>query len=829
MANFTVTTLTDIVDAGDGLTSLREALALANGDPNTADTITFSAGLVGGTASGVDDGHLILTQGELVVAGDVTIDGDVNGDGKADITIDANDASRVINITAGDVGLHSLVLTGGHVTTGGAGVFVAAGASADILDSTITGNATDGSSNARGGGIRNEGTTTLINSTVSNNYGANAGGIFNPGGTLSVINTTVSGNSSNIYVGGIYSVSGHLDITSSTVSGNFGGVSVGGGIMSLDDQGTLSNSIVAGNFGHGGVADLAAFGFTHNLAFAGVNVFSQAGVGGAGDIHEADLGKIFAAVTTVDPDGTPGNGNEFQAGVLADNGGPVQTIAITPVGVAFNAGDADAVPADSGDLDHDANTSEPLPVDARDAPRVSGGALDVGAFEVQGGQTFVVTTLNDELDSANPNATLADFGGAGDLSLREALVLAQRDAQDTITFDASLAGHTLTLTQGELAIAGFLTIDGDVNGDGKADITIDANHASRVINITAGDVGLHSLVLTGGHVTTGGAGVFVAAGASADILDSTITGNATDGSSNARGGGIRNEGTTTLINSTVSNNYGANAGGIFNPGGTLSLVNTTVSGNTSNIYVGGIYSVSGHLDITSSTVSGNFGGISVGGGIMSLDDEGTLSNSIVAGNFGHGGVADLAAFGFTHNLAFAGVNVFSQSGVGGAGDIHEADLGEIFAAVTTVDPDGTPGNGNEFQAGVLADNGGPVQTVAIKAGGVAQNSGDAASAVYDHDGDPSTADQAIPTDARGFARDVAGVDIGAVELQTGTAFVVTTLADEDVPGGRPGGRNGGWRRTVAARSAGARECKQGHARPDHVLRRPGRRQHPRRE
>ena len=34
---------------------------------------------------------------------------------------------------------------------------------------------------------------------------------------------------------------------------------------------------------------------------------------------------------------------------------------------------------------------------------------------------FIVTTLADELDSTNPNATLADFGGAGNLSLREAL------------------------------------------------------------------------------------------------------------------------------------------------------------------------------------------------------------------------------------------------------------------------------------------------------------------------------------------------------------------------------------------------------------------------
>ena len=40
MANFTVTTLADIVDAGDGETSLREALVLANADASTADSIT---------------------------------------------------------------------------------------------------------------------------------------------------------------------------------------------------------------------------------------------------------------------------------------------------------------------------------------------------------------------------------------------------------------------------------------------------------------------------------------------------------------------------------------------------------------------------------------------------------------------------------------------------------------------------------------------------------------------------------------------------------------------------------------------------------------------
>ena len=44
MATFTVTTALDVVDAGDGRLSLREAVTQANAT-TTADTIAFAAGL----------------------------------------------------------------------------------------------------------------------------------------------------------------------------------------------------------------------------------------------------------------------------------------------------------------------------------------------------------------------------------------------------------------------------------------------------------------------------------------------------------------------------------------------------------------------------------------------------------------------------------------------------------------------------------------------------------------------------------------------------------------------------------------------------------------
>ena len=93
MATFTVTTVNDTVNAGDGVLSLREAVAQANASA-AADTIVFANGIEGQT--------LVLTNGELVVTKDLTIDGDKNSDGAA-ITISADDTSRIISVVGAQV------------------------------------------------------------------------------------------------------------------------------------------------------------------------------------------------------------------------------------------------------------------------------------------------------------------------------------------------------------------------------------------------------------------------------------------------------------------------------------------------------------------------------------------------------------------------------------------------------------------------------------------------------------------------------------------------------------------------------------------------------
>ena len=88
---------------------------------------------------------------------------------------------------------------------------------------------------------------TLTNSTLSSNLGHFGGGIFN-NDTLTVTNSTLSGNSASVGGGGIDNVS-TLTLSYSTLSSN-SATDYGGGILSgIYNGGTLTmlSPIVAGN------------------------------------------------------------------------------------------------------------------------------------------------------------------------------------------------------------------------------------------------------------------------------------------------------------------------------------------------------------------------------------------------------------------------------------------------------------------------------------------------------------------------------------------------------------------------------------------------------
>jgi hypothetical protein len=228
--------------------------------------------------------------------------------------------------------------------------------SGTITGCTISGNTvavTDGS--GTGGGIEWDGTitgctisgnTVVVFDSFSIGYG---GGIAGSG---TIIDCTISGNSTsgsnNRGGGGIYG-DPLLTVINSTISNNAAPGASGGG---LSGGGTLKNTIVAGNQAASS-PDVAG-----TLTSQGHNLIGD-GTGGSG-------------YDPTDLVGTSGNPIDPLLGPLQDNGGPTQTMALLAGSPAIDAGD---------------NTDAPA-TDQRGFPRIVGGTIDIGAFEVQpAGQT----------------------------------------------------------------------------------------------------------------------------------------------------------------------------------------------------------------------------------------------------------------------------------------------------------------------------------------------------------------------------------------------------------------------------------------------------------
>ncbi|MBR5415975.1 MAG: hypothetical protein IK105_08580 [Thermoguttaceae bacterium] len=215
--------------------------------------------------------------------------------------------------------------------------------------------------------------------------------------------------------------------------------------------------------------------------------------------------------------------------------------------------------------------------------------------------TWVVNTTADPTSWSDTDAIV---------SLREAL--ARASDGDTINFDASLSGGTITLGGSQLSVGKAVTVD----ASGIGGITINADGRSRAFYVTGGSeanpVELIGLTVTGGNADLGG-GIYNNGGALV-ITNSTISGN----SASESGGGIYSEGTGT--------DYAA-----------LTVTGSVIFGNTGYGKGGGICGVFSTLTITGSTIAGNvvdYNILGLGGGVYSNGsaETVTITNSIIACN-----------------------------------------------------------------------------------------------------------------------------------------------------------------------------------------------------
>jgi hypothetical protein len=253
----------------------------------------------------------------------------------------------------------------------GGGILIA-GSALSVMNCTVSNNSTDGT----GGGIcaENNATLTIESSTLSGNYAGDYGGGMANDGTITINNSTLSDNRGEFAAGAIlngFSTGASLTVSNSTLSGNATQLH-GGGIFN-GGQAVITNSTLSGNSGMTAGAIVNRLGTLEmkntvlNRGDVGPNVLNDTGTVTS---HGYNLCNDNCAGVLNGP-GDQVN-TEPLLGPLQNNGGPTFTHALLLGSPAIDSGDPNFTP--------------PPFFDQRGPgfDRVVNGRIDKGSFEVQG-------------------------------------------------------------------------------------------------------------------------------------------------------------------------------------------------------------------------------------------------------------------------------------------------------------------------------------------------------------------------------------------------------------------------------------------------------------
>jgi hypothetical protein len=378
-----------------------------------------------------------------------------------------------------------------------------------------------------------------------------------------------------------------------------------------------------------------------------------------------------------------------------------------------------------------------------------------------------------------------------------------------ISFDASLAGKTITLSGGRLEIARDVTIVGPACGN----VFIDGGHAVGVLYVVR-TVHLSNLTIRNGFMSGAGAGG-IQNGSTLTLTNCSVLANVASGGQAIAGGGIFNQNSLTLDHTLVSGNSAGSGGGVYNAGGAdMLLVSSTISGNQAT-QGAGIENV-GSLTIVGSTISGNIGSLTppngagggvlndgvlaltnctvannqciVGGGLWN-NNVLTLNHCTIAGNSTGSGTGNKAGGVWSgwmvsiqntiiaNNSSSTSPDVFGtftsqgynliQNTAGSSGWISSSTGGDITGLAARLD--------------ILQNANGPTLTMPLLPNSPAIDAGSTGGVISDQRGLPRPmCDPAVPTSNGSDCS-----DIGAYEYFAGTALNVTTL-DDGPDAGPPG-------------------------------------------
>jgi CSLREA domain-containing protein len=381
------------------------------------------------------------------------------------------------------------------------------------------------------------------------------------------------------------------------------------------------------------------------------------------------------------------------------------------------------------------------------------------------GAAITVTTTSD---------TLANDGQC---SIREAIINANNDAatwpdcpagagDDTIILPAGTITFAIAnpasspanldseqhAAKGDLDILSSMTIVGDPAGT-----TIDANQLDRIFDIN------HD---ADGDPSTPTPSITV------NINQLTMTNGRQNQSGAVR---INARATVTMDRVTISssNSWADDGGGIYVfADGALTLTNSTISGNQSLLLDGGIKN-EGSLSVVNSTITNNHtSGITPNRG-QGLGCSGllcTIRNTIIAGN-GAAPRGDIEGF-----ITSLGYNIIGKT---------TNDTNSPIATITATTGDQFDVGAAAVALGPLANNGGPTPTHALGASSIAIDAGESSGATTDQLGNPRPCDLAsVPNAAGGDGADIGAFEVqGACAPPNAPPIAVDDAATFEVNSG----------------------------------------------
>lgn len=544
-----------------------------------------------GNGKSADSGAGIYTLGTIYTTASTNVSnnkgtqgGGICGDGNAVLNING---TPIKNNTAqgggggvcskGTLNLNNATLTGNTATGDGGAIWYNKGT---ISKSTITGN----TSNNLGGGVSlSHGTSTVSDTSISNNKANQGGGMYTDG-NLILNNCTYDSNTASGNGGGIIS-NGTVTMNSGSITNNYSGWD-GGGV----------NSHATFNFNGGAIQNNTAY-------WLGGNIHVQA-------VDNINNKQSVFTVTSKNP---------ISGGKAEGSGGGGVCVYGTGAKLILNDGTSvkdNTAPTGGGINGNAAIEMHNATISGNKATSNNGGGIELfsdkdgtGSFKMTSGTIENNTAASEGGGFHGPNFTMT--GGT-----------IQKNNAGTV------AGGVLVNGTGACSMSGG-TITNNTSTYGAGGLWVDDNTpftmgGGTISNNTAGG---------------DGGGIYI------DNGNITITAGTISGNKGQWGGGINDCGTVTMKGGTISGNSTtskAGAGINVSTNGKLTMSGGKIQNNTSAETGGGICNL-GTLEISGGEISGNTTKYSGGGIYNSAQGKGTtISGGTISGNtaetYGGGGI-----------------------------------------------------------------------------------------------------------------------------------------------------------------------------------------------